>query len=302
MASAGIIEKIKHLKDLEEAGYVSSQILDRLNNDTHSPQKPVKPERTVKYKPTETEVNTGAGIGFGIVFIIVGIALSAWIISQCDDVFPFVAFVFILICIGLSIFGICIIRKSSSLKNDYRVQYLNELDAYNKSEKKYKSEMDKYEKDYAHYNNSLAIYQQNKSNTVACLTQKLNELPKELNRLYDECNIFPKYRNIVAISAFLEYLSSGRCESLEGVNGAYNLYETEKRQNIVIDQLSIITNNLAAIMNNQYILYTTLSSANTTINNVMNEVVNSTEEISDNTALSAYYDELNYYNNPNHPF
>ena len=55
-------------------------------------------------------------------------------------------------------------------------------------------------------------------------TSALHSLEKALAELYDENIIFPKYRELVAVSAINEYLLSGRCETLEGENSAYNLY------------------------------------------------------------------------------
>ena len=45
------------------------------------------------------------------------------------------------------------------------------------------------------------------------------------NDLYAYDVIFGKYRDVVALSSFYEYLMSGRCTSLVGATGAYNIYE-----------------------------------------------------------------------------
>ncbi|MBR4711255.1 MAG: hypothetical protein IKP10_04430 [Clostridia bacterium] len=67
--------------------------------------------------------------------------------------------------------------------------------------------------------------------------------------------IYPKYRALPALTSIYEYLSSGRCSTLTGADGAYNLYETETRQNIIIGQLSAVIENLEQIRTNQYVLY-----------------------------------------------
>ena len=74
--------------------------------------------------------------------------------------------------------------------------------------------------------------------------------------------VFPKYHNLVAISSFYEYVCSGRCESLDGVNGAYNIYENEIRMNAVISQLSQVIEKLDAIKEGQYVLYSAISKVN----------------------------------------
>ena len=56
-------------------------------------------------------------------------------------------------------------------------------------------------------------------------------------KLYS-CNIiFTKYQNIVALTSFYKYLDSGRCDKLEGSYGAYNLYEREIRDDLIITKL-----------------------------------------------------------------
>lgn len=113
----------------------------------------------------------------------------------------------------------------------------------------------------------------------------LQGLELALNQLYDEDVIFPKYRNIVAISTISEYLESGRCSELEGANGAYNLYEMELRQNIVIGQLSIVVNNLEQIRNNQYSLYEELTKSNQMIGDIVYEI----KHLNNTTKLNAYF-------------
>jgi len=100
--------------------------------------------------------------------------------------------------------------------------------------------------------------------------------------------VFPKYRNLVAITAIYEYLASGRCERLEGADGAYNLYEMELRQNIVIGQLSAIIDNLEEVKENQFTLYQELTASNNTLNQLVKEM----REMKSNTRMTAYYSHI----------
>jgi hypothetical protein len=103
--------------------------------------------------------------------------------------------------------------------------------------------------------------------------------------------VFSKYRNLIALSSFYEYLMSGRCTSLEGTNGAYNLYEMEIRSNQIISQLSNVLNSLEQIKDNQYMAYTQLTSINNNLlelNTAMDTAVNSIEALSDNTEALAH--------------
>ena len=135
--------------------------------------------------------------------------------------------------------------------------------------------------------------------------------------LYSYNVVFPKYQNGIAITTFYEYLMAGRCDILEGANGAYNIYENEIRANLVISQLSQIIASLEQVKANQYMLYSELNSINQnmeTLNNTMsnalkmlNSISQNTEKMSDsldsisqnteiiahNTAVSAYYSKMN---------
>ena len=86
----------------------------------------------------------------------------------------------------------------------------------------------------------------------------LEEQNKCLKQYYDLGFIFSKYHNIVALTTIYEYFVTGRCTSLGGGDGAYNLYENETRANIIINKLDLIINQLEAIKDNQYTLYEVL--------------------------------------------
>ncbi len=122
--------------------------------------------------------------------------------------------------------------------------------------------------------------------------------------------IFPKYHDLVAYSQFYEYFQSGRCTSLTGPDGAYNLYENELRQNIIIGKLDDISNSLEEIKQNQYMIYSELKSINSNISKLddsMNKILgkvteigtnveairNSTEIMEENSRIAAYYTKKN---------
>lgn len=87
------------------------------------------------------------------------------------------------------------------------------------------------------------------------ITYSIEPLLKVRKQLYDMDIIFPKYRNLPCVATMLEYLQSGRCSELEGPAGAYNLYESELRANLIISRLDNIAAVLEKIKNTQYNLY-----------------------------------------------
>ena len=67
--------------------------------------------------------------------------------------------------------------------------------------------------------------------------QILKEMVMTLNRFYSWGILYPKYHNLSAAAAFYEYLFTGRCSSLKGTDGAYNLYEGECRSHVISPEL-----------------------------------------------------------------
>lgn len=141
----------------------------------------------------------------------------------------------------------------------------------------------------------------------------LNELKDTIltrNKLYSQGVIYGKYRNYVAVSTFCDYLISGRCDSLDGPNGAYNLYEQETRADIVISKLDVVLNSMERIQENQYYLFNELQVTNTSlghiqgqllINNVLGleqlstlqQIEEHADKIACNTAVTAFYSKKN---------
>lgn len=137
------------------------------------------------------------------------------------------------------------------------------------------------------------------------------------NELYAYDIVFGKYRNVVALSSFYEYLMSGRCSALEGADGAYNIYENEIRANRVIAQLDTVISSLEEIKQTQYMMYEELRSINTSLqrlnstmdkalssiqgieanttsmNEYMEHISKNSDVIAHNTAVTAYYSKVN---------
>lgn len=123
-----------------------------------------------------------------------------------------------------------------------------------------------------------------------------------LNKYYGLNIIYAKYQGLIPIASFYEYFKSGRCETLTGHEGAYNIYESELRMNVIISKLDIVINRLDEIRNSQYMLYDAINSSNNiagrmlnTVNNLadnMVEVVNNQQVIAYNSRIAAQNTEL----------
>lgn len=192
-------------------------------------------------------------------------------------------------------------RLLISQYNDAQAQYLSELHAYDSA---YKKALDKAkrtastdfkkekQKELKEKQQELAEIKKHVSDTadqrIDCLPQtrignflseeetatkeELRRIIEGRNQLYAYNIIYGKYRNYVALTSIYEYLDSGRCNTLEGPQGAYNLFETESRTNEIILQLNTIAASLEAIKTNQFMLYCELQKANHSLD-TMNELM-----------------------------
>ena len=116
----------------------------------------------------------------------------------------------------------------------------------------------------------------------------LSATQQTLQQFYSAGIIYPKYRNFVAVSTFYEYLASGRCTTLEGHEGAYNIYEQEIRMNTIISKLDDVLAHLDRIEGNQYMLASAIREGNRRADQIYETLRN----VESNTALSAYYNSI----------
>lgn len=223
------------------------------------------------------------------------------------------------------------------------IKYKVELEAYYKKEEEFKKEQEEkrqleikrleelhkkecedlkveYDKLLAQYENSMnssdaiitkeTVVAKSVHNEVVLAEELLENLYKARKKAYAYGVIFEKYRDFVAVSMFYEYLSSGRCTTLEGTTGAYNLYESELRANMIISKLTEISNHLEDIKQNQFMIYNAikeatnqLSSLNSSmdtmikslssIDNHLTNIEENTELIAHNTEVTAFYAKKN---------
>lgn len=101
------------------------------------------------------------------------------------------------------------------------------------------------------------------------LSQEIDELVRfqaesvnRLGQIYDKNIVFPKYRNLIALSSLYEYICAGRCYALEGPEGAYNIYEAESRFDKIVTRLDQVIVHLDAIRDNQYVLFSAMQETN----------------------------------------
>ncbi len=143
----------------------------------------------------------------------------------------------------------------------------------------YKKRLAEYQKKLAEYHADMKRYQEQiaaekvrrvenaKKHEVlirefATLNNQYHQSKENLERLYSANIIFPKYRNLVMVTSLYEYICSGRCSTLEGHEGAYNILEMEIRLDRIVTQLDNVIKQLEKIQENQYSLYRLIQDSN----------------------------------------
>ena len=288
MNSQELLEYVRRVKDLEIGVYEAKQIDDKFPESyvAQMPKRPAEPRYLsgmIPPPPQEPdEQNTGgaaaACFSVALVFLFFGInSLSAlnFLIAGLATI----------VAVGILIDGK---RRQEREEEEYQAklqEYENNLGQYqlrlSEIESENQKKRDMYEKQLVAYSEEVADYESRGKAVMHELFDAKWNLEEALISLYEEGIIYSKYRNLVAVSTIYEYLASGRCDQLEGPNGAYNLYEMELRQNIVIGQLSTITEHLEQIKENQYTLYYEIQNANRNSESMLSS-------IGDDVKFSAY--------------
>lgn len=156
--------------------------------------------------------------------------------------------------------------------------------AFDKDEKAYEWSMKAYE-NQCHQYDDIQKENKNRKDQIQQLTTQiavaeayrqkvetsLRSSRANLEKMYSYNVVFPKYRNYVMVSSLYEYLCAGRCATLEGHEGAYNILELEIRLDRIITRLDRILQNLAAIQANQYTLYSCLQDSNRKMDMLLQE-------------------------------
>lgn len=60
-----------------------------------------------------------------------------------------------------------------------------------------------------------------------------------LEKLYAQDHIHAKYRNFISIAQLFDYINIGRCKELGGANGAYNMFDQEYNNGLLISDLDM---------------------------------------------------------------
>lgn len=286
---------IKHALDLEKQLFTLNRAINWLNSQKGKYDVREKHFEEPSFSPPErsgasdfVEVVLGMVLGF-IAGSIGGfiLAIIVQIIKAClgmSDVhilrFTFISGISLACFLGL--LGIAV--KKSDDQGDWLKKYQEEMKVY---EKKVKTEKIRVSKERNKLNSLTSV--------IDLLCKERDNTEKILSKLYALNVLYPKYRNSVAVATFFEYFDSKRCTSLEGHEGAYNIYENEIRLNAIISKLDDIINRLDEIKQSQYEIYQAVNEGNQKASMLYHktmEMVDTARTIENNTAISVYNGEI----------
>lgn len=339
LTTESITEYLKYASELETSVYNQQQIVDKAKESIKldlppAPvfQEPIKREPDCeKPNPEDYVVQTqtgGASSGcFSFVLLGGGFLLSAYGICQFGSMIV-LAIILILIglgLLGLGLFNIYINSGHSKYEKDeqeeqerlQKERYEHALKTYEDSCKqvendyeraveKNKKEFDRKQKKYEEKEEAARKNYANAKAEISILSKSLGKTKGVLADLYKEDVIYEKYHNLVAVTTMYEYFLSGRVSELAGPDGAYNLYEQELRQNVIINKLDTVIDHLEKIEQNQFYLYKAIESGNktreqilkevTSVNKGLQEGLSDLKEIKANSKAAAYSADITAQN------
>lgn len=245
-------EYVDKIKDLEISIYKQQSLCENLKEQVSYLRQPYQHK---KFLPVQ---EYGKGIGDALKLIILGGALGCglcFVLGGTDSI----------------LFDLCVISGGIVLG---LLIYVILRMLYGKKTKAWKEEIAEKNRKIAIQNAHIIEKSKNQLQHIEPQLKKVEKLYKQttaiLENYYNEDIIFEKYRSLVPVCMFYEYLTSGKCRELEGPDGAYILYENELRSGIILGKLDEIIDNLDSIENNQYILAASLKKANQQISQLRN--------------------------------
>lgn len=286
----------------EESKKRASKELERRKPTKRLPPEPSKkavPRPIYQNQSTVVGTNWQGSLKAGIIFAGVGVIFGIITAFVVGMILPFLVITGIGLIVG-SIFAIpsLLLRNhhnklldEDKIVNDERQkQYEAECQ---KAAAEYQAALEQYKREcqYADQDYQRKLMAYNKAEKALYpLSETIRKTEETLSELYNLDWIFPKYRNMVAVCTFYEYFMSGRCSTLTGADGAYNLYEAELRQNLIINKLDMIVSQLEQIKQNQYTLYTEMKKATAiaeSISKDISQISSQTDSIAEATSVIA---------------
>lgn len=253
-------------------------------------------------RPTFTErprPNLPAGYGSSPsngwnVLMTMGIAAPClfflFFLPSCDDDAALIFVLMFSIFLGLPLF---LVGFSIERNEKKEIAAINER--YERCKKEREQILAENKKNKTVYENQFSNWNRANTELLQSFDAPEEETSQIRDKLYAMDVIYPKYRNLPALTSIYEYFITGRCDELSGPHGAYNLYEDEVRKDTVISQLNAVIENLEQIKQSQYQLYQqvkTIQQTTQLIGSELSQIRGYTFALTELTALNVYYSSV----------
>ena len=261
--------------------YIQEKMINKLTSKYYSLAKPRNITEPKLKRSTLAFMPYIEGVGFvcavitTIVTFIIGYNRGMrGFFNTINNLFTAIVFGFIALIVGGVVIGSIVAFCVQKKENDnYCKEHQKQKEIYN-----YQLEVD----------NKRVKREQVQKNAllkeINSLQAAQNTSKKNLSNLYNYNILEAEYQNIFAVSSIYGYIKKGRTRSLiyqNGDQGAYNIYESERRLDKIITNTDEIITKLNETINYQYELTVGLRDANIKINSLYSNVTNHLNGLSD---------------------
>ena len=292
-----------HDTKIQEISKKYNDNITYLKNQPNSLTKEKEDKINKLYDEPIPEAFSESDIGKAFVLLIVMFMISAVIVLGLLKIntMPLAPIVsFIIASIITTIIEVCIYKsKSKKIKalETHRNTLIRDIETqYDKKIKEaqysLRSKIKTLETELDEKLNQLHQLMEKEEQNIAQTNATINQINAALNTAYSVGIIPKKYRSLVPVTMFCEYIENGRCVALSGHEGAINLYENELRQNLIISKLDSIRSDISGLADNQFRLYQSLNSANTQIANLTSSYNAQNALISHNASVAQHQNEM----------
>lgn len=290
METDDLKEYLGIIVDLEKNVYLQNQLIEGMQNRISKLGIPKTFDFPVPPKPKGSAFVLGSivkGLLFplvpfavlaGILFVVFGfIGSFLQMVGELNSTFgiiidkiAWIAFILVALAFVLTVIGFTLSDISD------RSNYETERENYSQACLDYQNKLDQ---------DKVRIKSEERQQ--AALRKAINQVEevqkatkKTLTDTYALNIIYEKYRTLPHICSIYEYIYSGRCTSLHGSGGAYDVLENEILQKTVILQLDTIIRQLNSIQQNQYMLYNAIQEGNKKLDTILSSIDKVSEQIS----------------------
>lgn len=298
METSKLLEYLSIIIDLEKSKYAQEQTIRRLNDNISSYKKEydtnialnrnIEENAACTYNTHNIKVNTsGKGLMYFMVYYIgclgASLGVAAFHLTQKLPFALIIGFIGAIIggCIPVIVWKNilkkrkeqAIIQKQKGCQADIELKESREL-----------------------RNKDLLIVIPKLDAENKAMTETYQFTCQTLQKCYDVGVIPMKYRSIVPVCMFYDYISNGRTYSITRNpvafdEGAINMYEEELFKKEITDKMNTMICNLEAIRHNQKIIYNAIQDGNRQTHKLLSDINNNITQTNKNLHTIQYQNE-----------